>query len=112
MAAIEEKCLTERQRCWLRHLRACESSGKTMQAYALEAGIGVRSLYDAKKRLKRIGIWAPMRNAAPVRFDRVEVAAARFGRCRIELANGIAVEISEVFDSGTLSQLLRTVAGL
>ena len=44
----------ERQTFWLEHLRACADG--SMTAYAEANGLNVRSLYGAKKRLKRQGL--------------------------------------------------------
>lgn len=112
MSAANEESLTQRQRYWLAHLRACESAGQTMQAYAQQSGVGVRSLYDAKKRLKRLGVLASPGVTEPVHFDRIEVAPQPPGRCRIELTNGVVVEMREVCDNGSLLSLLRTVSQL
>ncbi len=41
MDLAEEMRLTERQRYWLEHIRACEASGKSVTAYAAEHGFHV-----------------------------------------------------------------------
>ncbi|MBF0382737.1 MAG: hypothetical protein HQL69_17075, partial [Magnetococcales bacterium] len=37
--------LTERQRYWLGHLRACEESGGSMKGYADDHGLAAQELY-------------------------------------------------------------------
>lgn len=51
MSGAENTELTERQRFWLRHLRACEVSGQTSINYARTHGIKVKSLYSGRKAL-------------------------------------------------------------
>ena len=43
--------LTERQRFWLEHIRACGNG--SLKAYATAHQLDIRSLYEAKSRLKR-----------------------------------------------------------
>lgn len=114
MQVVDEQKLTERQRYWLEHLRACEAAGKTMRAYASESGIDVRSLYDAKKRLVRDGVLAAEKGVAGVGFSRARVvgAAAHSGGCRIQFPNGITVTFSDTVDGGALSRILGAVAAL
>ncbi len=37
--------LTERQRFWLKHIQACEASGKSIAAYSAEQGIVAQAMY-------------------------------------------------------------------
>ena len=91
MRVIDEQKLTERQRYWMEHLRACEASGKTMRAYASATGIDARSLYDAKKRLVQRGVLSAEKRSGGVEFSRARVVAgaAHGGDCRIQFPNGI-----------------------
>lgn len=63
-----ERGLTERQRYWLRHVRACEASGKTAAAYSGTHGLNGRTLYGAKKVLVRKGV---LPRTHGIRFQRV-----------------------------------------
>ena len=88
----QEPHLTERQRFWLEHLRACGSG--SLKAYAQTHGLDLRALYDAKARLKRKGA---LTVSAPARLVRVERTPQRLvdpAYCRVHLANGAAVELS------------------
>ena len=62
--------LTERQRYWLEHIRACKDSGMTMADYAAEHGLTARTMYAGKKILVKKGVLAPV---YPARFQRVRV---------------------------------------
>ena len=41
----QEMSLTERQRCWLEQVQACEAAGKTIAEYAVDQGIEVKAMY-------------------------------------------------------------------
>ena len=107
MAEIVEEKLTQRQRYWLEHLRACEASGKTMRAYAVENEIDVDSFYGAKKRLVQQGVLAGSKEQGFVRAQLVDHA----GGCRVQFPNGIAVTFCSL-DVVSLSKLLSTLATL
>ena len=69
--------LTERERYWLKHIRACEASGQRMSDYVAAHGLNVRALYDGKRTLVRKGVLpAPQ----PYRFQRVQIVDAVQGR--------------------------------
>ena len=114
MGVVDEQKLTERQRYWLDHLRACETAGKTMRTYASENAIDVRSLYGAKKRLVRRGVLAAEKRSGGVAFTRARVVgvAPHSGDCRIQFPNGIRVTFSAAVDGGALSKILGAVASL
>jgi hypothetical protein len=50
MGVAEEQTLTERQRYWLGHIRACEVSGKTIAEYSMDQGIVAKAMYAGKKQ--------------------------------------------------------------
>ncbi len=77
--------LTERQRFWLKHVQACEASGKSIAAYSAEQGIAARAMYGGKKVLVKKGVLVTTRSA---RFQRVQVMeAAVSNQWRIGLPN-------------------------
>lgn len=115
MVESEGVRLTEHQRSWLERIRACEASGMTMSAYAAEQGLSVRSLYDARKVLKRKGVLCS--GDRPVRFQRVQRARVVSAEghdmsWRIALPNGVTVSFAGAVDGGSLSLILNTVAAL
>ena len=114
MRVIGEQALTERQRYWMEHLRACEAAGKTMRAYASESGIDARSLYGAKKRLVKGGVLAAEKRSGGVGFSRARVVggAAPGSDCRVQFPNGITVTFSATVEDGALSKILGAVAAL
>ena len=98
--------LTERQRFWLEHLRACGSG--SLKAYAEQHALEVGALYEAKSRLKRKG----MLDAPPARFVRVERDTPELSPAlwRIHLHNGTLVEVACAPEHW--ARLLSSVAGL
>jgi hypothetical protein len=114
-----EAALTARQREWLRHLRACERSGETMQDYASRRGLSVQSLYQAGNRLRRRGVLAsrPQRRAIAHSFVRVAVPVrpAEAGAAavwRIRLPGGAVFESSAPFEPEALVSLLERLGRL
>ncbi len=110
MDIAEEMRLTERQRYWLEHIRACEASGKSVTAYAAEHGFHVGAMYAGKKALVRKGVLPRTQHS---QFQRVQtVAMTADNKWRIQLPNGVSVDFSGTVDAGSLSRVLNTVAGL
>jgi len=99
--------LTERQRFWLEHLRACGNG--SLKVYAEAHELDVRALYEAKARLKRRGL---LPGARPAQFVRVHgtAPASAPALCRIHLANGAVVELA--CEPGDWPRLLADVAAL
>lgn len=99
--------LTDYQRHWLEHLRACEAAGKGIAAYAAEHGLDAKAMYTGKKALVKKGVLARRR------FARVQVKTAVTDTgWRIGLPNGISVTFSGAVDAGTLNTVLATAAAV
>ena len=104
--------LSERQRYWLKHLRAAERKREPLKHYAKRLGLSEHSLYEAKRRLRLRGVLAPAPKgrAAPPRFVRV-VATAPEARptsspLRVQLASGAVLEWAEAPVGPALRELL------
>ena len=105
-----ETFLTEQQRCWLKHVQACEVSGKRITEYATENGIGVRAMYDGKRSLVKKGV-LPRTHAA--RFQRAQVVdPVVSSEWLIQLQNVVSVEFAGSVDAGALAAVLNAVAAL
>ena len=102
--------LTEHQRFWLNHVRACEASGKRITEYAAEQGLGVRAMYDGKRALVKKGVLPRTHDA---RFQRARVVepVASSEWC-IQMPNGVSVAFAGPVDSRTLTTVLSAVATL
>jgi hypothetical protein len=105
-----ESSLTPRQRFWLEHLRRCTELGQPLSAYAAEHGLSLCALYEAKRCLRRRGLWPA---AASGRFVRVQLSpettkAALNSVYRISLPNRVVVEVA----GGDLGAVLSAAARL
>ena len=110
MNNTQEITLTDHQRHWLEHLRACEASGKGIATYAAEHGLDVKALYAGKKVLVKKGVLPRTR---PSRFQRAQVKTTMTDKAwRIQLPNGLSVAFSGAVDAGTLSTVLTTAAAI
>ncbi|MFQ5634804.1 MAG: hypothetical protein ACE5G3_05695 [Gammaproteobacteria bacterium] len=112
MAEAEDVRLTEHQRSWLERIRACEASGMTVSAYAAEHGLNARTMYGARKVLKRKGVLPGGAQGIGFQRARIVVADSRDMSWRIALPNGVTVSFSGAVDTDSLSMVLHTVAHL
>ncbi len=109
-----ENGLSERQRFWLKHLRAAERRGEPLNTYAKRLGLSESSLYEAKRRLRTCGVIAPaaQRRVPPRSFARVEIVDA--GRTpaslRVRLASGALLEWSEAPQGDVLRELIGLIS--
>ena len=80
MYVAPEISLTEHQRYWLKHIRACEASGKRITEYATDHGLGVRAMYEGKRVLVKKGVLPRTR---ATRFQRAQAVDPVMGseRC-------------------------------
>jgi hypothetical protein len=98
--------LTERQREWLEHLRACRSQGLSLKTYAEQQGLNLQRFYHWHRRLKRLGLVA---TDTPVSFAAVRVSAAPgvTGTQRLHFPNGLMLEWDGSADLALVEHLLR-----
>lgn len=98
---------TERDRFWLEHEAKLASSEGTAKAYAAEHGLSLHAFYQARKRLRGLGLLtagAPRRSPKPekdptprpVTFSKVEVRVPRpsSAEFRLLLPGGAVLEWS------------------
>ncbi len=104
-AAPQRQQPSERDQFWLDHDKAQGASGQTAKEYAAEQGLSLHAFYQARKRLRTLGLLAP----APVRSEPARkrsrgkaVSFSKIGvtpvltdpRFRLELPGGMALEWS------------------
>jgi hypothetical protein len=110
MNKAEESSLTERQRYWLNHIRACEASGKSIADYAVEHEISAKTMYAGKKMLVKKGILPRTRSN---RFQRAQLSTIAVNHdWRIQLPNGVSIAFSGAVEANTLSTVLNTAAAI
>ncbi len=94
---------SERDQFWLDHNAAQASSGQTAKEYASAQGLSFHAFYQARKRLRVLGLLAPAARrqtavrtatkAKAVAFSKIAVAKAEAAlRFRLELPGGLALE--------------------
>jgi len=110
-----EKDLSERQRYWLKHLRAVEGADEPLKAYAKRLGLSEHSMYEAKRRLRGYGLIAPAvrRKTGPPGFARIAIApdsASPGTSLRVRLASGTVLEWREAPQGDALCELIRFVS--
>ena len=103
--ALPRQQPTERDQFWLDHETAQGASGQTAKEYAAAQGLSLHAFYQARKRLRALGLLAavPVRGK-PVRkrsrgngvsFSKIAVApAVTDPRFRLELPGEMALEWS------------------
>jgi hypothetical protein len=101
--------LTERQRYWLEHLKACEQSGQSSRDYAGTHGLSVSMLYTTRSAFVRQGL-LPSRSTSnpPPRFDRVRVTGSEPASLEwcITLPNGVVLGFRGAVDATSLATVL------
>jgi hypothetical protein len=95
---------TERDRFWLDHEQAIAKSGQSAKAYAAEQGLSMHALYQARKRLKALGLLENGKTAPNKRrrttpgsgmaFSKIELASSptRDLGYRLSLPSGLVFE--------------------
>lgn len=107
--STDKQGLTDKQRYWLEHIKACEARGQPLSAYAAEHQLGLKSCYRWKSLLTQIGLLADMAVAVPVfRPVQIKPVSMSTGHFRFTLPNGILVEIQGDCDPAQLKQMLIT----
>ena len=113
---------SERQRYWLKHLRTAERQGEPLKHYAKRLGLSEHSLYEAKRRLRELGVIAPAAarrpgsgsSAGSARFARIavpEAAVASGSPLRVRLASGAVLEWGEAPRGEALRELVGVLSG-
>lgn len=110
MDKAHECSLTERQRYWLNHIRACEAAGVRIADYAADHDINVKTMYAGKKMLVKKGI---LPRTHSNRFQRAQISSIAVNHdWRIQLPNGVSVVFSGAVEAKTLSTVLNTAAAI
>ena len=111
---------------WQAHLKAAETSGMSLIAYAAQHGINVRRLYESRYREARAKAARARQSSAfvpvkvrPAELVKVTPAPQHGGitggalEMQARLANGVVLSwASEPANASAQANLLRTLAGL
>lgn len=107
-----ESPLTESQRFWLRHLRACQAAGLSIPAYAAQHGLNPQSFYSGRLQLMRLGVWPryqPPRSAPFVRVQLSEPMAAAPTGHQVRVGADVVLELAAHSEPRWVAQLLRAL---
>ena len=107
---MDTDAVSDKQRAWLQHIEACRSAGVSMKAYAESQGLDLQRFYFWKGQLKKLGAIDANADAGPV--DPVRLVPAAAPRARIQLSNGVSIEVPGDFDAAALAALLSAALRL
>ena len=102
--------LTERQRYWLKHIQACEASGKSIAEYVKTQEFGAQEMYAGKSTLVKKGVLPRTQTAHFQRVQVMEVTAN--SQWRIGLPNGVSVGLACEVDAPSLTAIMQSAASL
>ena len=108
---MSDTTLSKRQQVWLDHIRAAESRGMTLAAYAAEVGVRPADLYNWKSKFVKRGVLKARNKAedfAAVRLPSESDAAS----CTVHFANGVRVEFNAPMSAQQLEVVLTRAARL
>ena len=107
---METGGLSAKQHEWLQHVEACGAAGMSMKAYAEKHGLDLQQFYFWKGRLKKLGVAVgSSRGRSP---SAVRVVAANDPRARIQLSNGVSIEVPGDVDGNGLAALVSAALRL
>jgi len=107
--------LTERQRHWLKHIRAAQRKDEPLTVYAEQQGLSVSSLYEAKRHLREAGVIAATSGAKKPKQGvpefvsvsvREPVPSVNGTVLRVRLSSGALLEWSEAPQGEVLRDLI------
>ncbi|MCP3662769.1 MAG: hypothetical protein GY696_09770 [Gammaproteobacteria bacterium] len=102
--------MTECQRYWLLHVKAADASNGTSVAYAKAHDLRLKTLYQWKSKLIKLGLYKGDKqpsNFLPVRLESSKVSNTP--ACTIYLDNGARIELSDALDHRTLRTVITSV---
>ena len=102
--------LSDKQRVWLQHIEACAAAGVSMKAYAEKHGLDLQRFYFWKGQLKKLGVIDV--KAGGRSLDAVRVVPAADPGARIQLSNGVSIEVRNDFDAAAMTALLAAAKRL
>ena len=101
-SAKDTATATERDQFWLDHEAAQAASGQTAKDYAAAQGVSLQAFYQARKRLRGLGLLGAARREVakrsrhePVSFTPIQVTPeGNDARFRVQMPSGITLEWS------------------
>ena len=115
------KTTTERQRHWLKHVKAADLSDGTIAEYAAANDVSLKGLYQWKSKLVKFKLYRPASmpipdfvpvksspDTASLEFD--EPAHADRSGCTVTLPNGTRLEFHGELSPGAIRSIMTSVS--
>ena len=99
--------ITSKQQQWLRHVKAADTGDCSLTDYAFRHDLSVKTLYQWKTKLIKLGLYTPAFGFVPVHRLPNESPQA----CKVTLSNGTSIEFSGTLDNQAIRSII-TSAGL
>ncbi len=104
------KTMTAKQRLWLDHVKAADKSEDSIADYALTQGLRLKTLYQWKSKLVRLGLYRSEAQSDKPNF--IPVAAVHSSPalpgCTIKLSNGTVIEFTGELDAKTIRSIITS----
>ena len=115
------KTTTDRQRYWLKHVKAADLSDGTIADYAASHDVSLKVLYQWKTKLMKLKLYSPASKPVPdfvpvksspdtvsLKLDK-PVYADRSG-CTVTLPNGTCLEFHGELSPGAIRSIMASVS--
>lgn len=116
------KTMTDRQRYWLKHVKAADLSDHSITEYAIAHDVSLKGLYQWKTKLMKLKHYQPADGPPAADFVPVTsspaktllifdqpVQAQRTG-CTVTLANGTRLDFHGELSPGVIRSIMSTVS--
>ena len=110
------KTTTEKQRYWLKHVKAADLSDGTIAEYAVANNVGLKSLYQWKTKLIRLKLYSPAActpepDFVPVLPSSVQPSLPNDrSDCTVTLTNGTRIEFHGELSTGVIKAIISAVS--
>ena len=106
------KTLTVKLRQWLEHVKAADSDNESIADYALSNDLRLKSIYQWKSKLVKLGVYHADQQAPGNNFVQVKaVANAQPSSCTLKLANGSHLEFHGELSAVTIRSIITSASG-
>lgn len=115
------KTTTDRQRYWLKHVKAADLSDGTIAEYAAATDVSLKGLYQWKTKLMKLNLYSPASKPAPdfvpvtsstamASLELDKPAHADRSGCTVTLANGTQLEFHGELSPGAIRSIMTSAS--
>ncbi len=104
--------LSDKQRVWLDHVAACGKAEISMKGYAERHGLDLQQFYFWKGQLRKLGVIDTGQNGHDIAPASATSAQQLGGKARIQLSNGVNLEVPGDCNAEALAALLKAAMQL